>query len=145
MRGRLGGKKVWLALTVCPFPAFLTYFLLPFPLLMRKILLQVTQRVFVVHYNTKKWIILTFWKRPDYGYMNPRENPVNLRSFLALRCLTHSVGLVLCVPRIKQCIIWILLLASICLFWVGHTSSVKNRQSVLFLKGQGSLCDSWWN
>lgn len=74
-----------------------------------------------------KWIILTFRKRPDYEYMNPRDNPVNLRSFLALRCLTHSVGLVLCVPRIKQCIIWILLLASICLFWVGHMSSVKNR------------------
>lgn len=31
-RGEKKKKKIWLAVTVCPFPAFLAYFLLPFPL-----------------------------------------------------------------------------------------------------------------
>lgn len=56
-----------------------------------------------------------FEKDLAYTYEDPKEISDNLSSSLGLRCLTHCVVLVLCVPGIKQCIIWILLLpVSVC-------------------------------
>lgn len=122
-----GGKKkklkqIRLALTVCLFPAFLAYFLLPFPLWWETFTNDTT------HVCLNSIILTFFWGDGlAYTYEDPKETPVNLRSSLALRCLTHCIGLVLCVPGTKQCIIWILLLpVSVC-FEQGHVSSVKNR------------------
>lgn len=78
--------------------------------LMREILLLMIQ-----HVCLNPITLTRFEKDLAYTYDDPKEISDNLSSSLGLRCLTHCVVLVLCVPGIKQCIIWILLLpVSVC-------------------------------
>lgn len=116
-------KKIWLAVTVCPFPAFLAYFLLPFPLWWQR-------DTFVndtTHVCLNPIVLILFWKCPglqvwgsQWDFCQPEElTGSKVSDSLSRPCTLCSWDKAVYNLDFAP--------ASICLFWAGHVSLVKNR------------------
>lgn len=138
-RSSMGGekkrKKIWLSETVCPFPTFLAYFLLPFPLW--------RERDFCKRHDTclpKPDRFDSFWKRPGLHvreYQRDSSQPEELAGAEVSDSLPRPCTLCSWAKAVYNLDF---ALASICLFWAGHVSSVKNRAGQFCALKDGAGC-----
>lgn len=116
-------KKIWLAVTVCPFPAFLAYFLLPFRLWwQRDTFLNDT-----THVCLNSIVLILFWKCPGLqvrGSQRDSCQPEELTGAEVSDSLRRPCTLCSWDKAVYNLDF---APASICLFWAGHVSLVKNR------------------
>lgn len=117
-------KKIGLAVTVCPFPAFLAYFLLPFPLWWQR---DTFVNDTTTHVCLNSIVLILFWKCPGsqvWGSQRDSCQPEELTGSEVSDSLSRPCTLCSWDKAVYNLDF---APASICLFWAGHVSLVKNR------------------